>query len=221
MSLQILVPCKSLRGGKSRLAPVLDEEERHTLSAFLLEKTLALATSLVPASRCHVVSGDSEVVYKAIRFGVMTIVDPGSGLNDALQAGRKHIGARASQFDLLVLPIDLPMATLELLTALTQLKADVAIAPDRDLDGTNALYLNRHAAPKFKFKFGKRSFAAHHEAAKARGFNVAVFSNTELAFDLDLPEHLTGLRKAGCPGLPMPKANNPRRLPGIFASAFR
>jgi len=188
MALHVLIPCKALAAGKSRLAPLLDADERRALCAAFLARTLELALALVPSERCHLVTGDATAVALAEREGVVTIPDPGPGLNEALSAGRDAICGADAATSLLVLPIDLPWAGAPDLKSLLDREADVVIAPDRGGTGTNALLLGQHAVRDFEFCFGAESAARHREMVARMGLRIAVCSDASLAFDVDSPE---------------------------------
>jgi 2-phospho-L-lactate guanylyltransferase len=199
MTLHVLIPCKPLARGKSRLAPVLGAAERHALCAALLRRTLGGALGLVPAARCHLLSADEEAAAQAAALGVATIADPGRGLNAALRHGRDALRRDAGAAALLILPIDLPRLTAGALRAFVETDADVVVAPDRRGRGTNALYLASGAAARLDFHFGEGSFAAHRRAAAQAGLRCAVFADAALAFDIDLPADLREWRQAGDP----------------------
>jgi 2-phospho-L-lactate/phosphoenolpyruvate guanylyltransferase len=194
MALHILIPCKALATGKSRLAPALDAAERAALCTALLEATLDLALQLVPAERCHLVTADRAAADRAAARGARTLAEPpGAGLNPALRLARDAISADASA-DLLVLPIDLPLASAAALRALLAVAGEAVAAPDRHGLGTNALYLEAAAAPRFDFRFGEASLAAHRAAAEALGLRFSLYEDPALAFDLDRPEDLRDWR---------------------------
>ena len=67
----------------------------------------------------------------------------------------------------------------------------VVIAPDASEQATNALVLSP-PDPDF-FRFGPSSFAAHLQAARARGATIETVRRPGLAFDLDTPDDLSGL----------------------------
>ena len=50
MGIRILIPCKPLNSGKTRLAGVLPEQERAALCASLLAQTIALAAGIAPTT---------------------------------------------------------------------------------------------------------------------------------------------------------------------------
>jgi 2-phospho-L-lactate/phosphoenolpyruvate guanylyltransferase len=196
MALHILIPCKALALGKSRLSPMLAASERAALCAELLRRTLDCALAIVPAERCHLVSADAAAADLAMARRVGTLAEPPeAGLNRALAAARDALCGDAAAA-LLVLPIDLPLASARALQALVAINGDVVAAPDRHGRGTNALYLAAAAAAAFTFRFGNGSLAAHRAEAEARGLSFRLFEDQALAFDLDEPEDLREWRAA-------------------------
>ena len=188
MTLHIIVPCKSLAEGKSRLSPILAPRARKIVCARFLANTLEVALSLVPADRCHVVVGDKDADSIVGASGAAIIADPGLGLNVALSAARDRIcHDSAEDLAMLVLPIDLPFADSGALSAFIGGNADVVIAPDRQGSGTNALLIRERALRRFAFHFGPESFVRHHESATTAGFAVAVHQDPRLSFDVDDP----------------------------------
>ena len=131
---------------------------------------------------------------------VLTVSDPGSGLNDALRAGRDAAVA-AGATAVLMLPADLPLlnaASLDRLLAAADATIAagnggpvVVIAPADARTGTNALLLSppRIIEPQF----GPESFAAHLRAAAAADASVQVVDDASLGFDLDTPDDLERL----------------------------
>ena len=91
MTLHIIVPCKSLAEGKSRLSPILGAGARKAICSRFLTNTLDVALSLVPTNRCQVVASDAGVESVIGGSGVAIIVDPGLGLNVALSLARDQI----------------------------------------------------------------------------------------------------------------------------------
>jgi 2-phospho-L-lactate/phosphoenolpyruvate guanylyltransferase len=206
MALHILVPCKALALGKSRLSPMLSAPERAALCAELLRRTLDCALAIVPDERCHLVSADAAAADIAMARRVGTLAEPPeAGLNRALAAARDALCADTAAA-VLVLPIDLPLASARALQGLVAVNGAVVAAPDRHGRGTNALYLAAAAASTFTFRFGSGSLAAHRAEAEARGLTFHLFDDQALAFDLDEPEDLRDWRAA------LTSAPAPRRL---------
>jgi len=131
---------------------------------------------------------------------VVTVSDPGTGLNDALRAGRDAALA-AGATAVLMLPADLPLlASASLDRLLDAADATIAagngqpvvvIAPADARTGTNALLL----APPLTIEphFGPESFEAHLRAASAAEASVQIVDDPLLGFDLDTPDDLERL----------------------------
>lgn len=188
--MRILIPCKDLDRGKSRLAPQLDPAARRALCESFLARTLALATTIASATAVHLVTGDPAAVAIAAHHGVRSLPDDGADLNAALAQARVRLLAELSHpSDVLILPIDLPDATPDALADLLASSATVAIAPDRERQGTNVLRLRATALADFPFAFGAGSFARHCAAAESMKLTLQVVADPRLAFDIDQPSH--------------------------------
>ncbi|TWG94250.1 2-phospho-L-lactate guanylyltransferase [Mesorhizobium sp. J18] len=190
MSLDVLVPCKRLAGGKSRLAGVLSPEQRFDLCRSFFDATVELGHRLGPGVRVAVVSEDTGVCERARRLGAIAIAEPGNGLNDAIAHANRMLEATVGPRDLLVLPIDLPNATPHALLVVLGSRGDIAIVPDRREDGTNVLLLRSRARTGFPFSYGSRSFARHTDLAAMRGLRPAVVRQADLMLDVDSGEDL-------------------------------
>lgn len=195
--LHVVVPLRTLAGGKARLGGALDAEEREGLVLGMLRRTLGVLAAWPAADRVLVVSPDADLLARIAAPGVATLVQPGSGLNAGLLLARADAlaaGARA----LLVLPGDLPLLADAALDRLLE-AADAAlaagsggplvvIAPSDARQGTNALLL---APPEIiDPAFGAGSCEAHIRAAAVAGASVQIVTEPALGFDLDTPEDL-------------------------------
>jgi 2-phospho-L-lactate guanylyltransferase len=131
---------------------------------------------------------------------VSLVSDPGTGLNDALRAGRDAAVA-AGATAVLMLPADLPLlstASLEglLVAADATLAAGdgrpvVVIAPADARNGTNAMLLSPPSI--IEPHFGLDSFAAHLRAAAEVESSVQIVDDPLISFDLDTPDDLDRL----------------------------
>jgi 2-phospho-L-lactate guanylyltransferase len=184
----ILVPCKDLSRGKSRLSPGLDAAARRSLCEMFLRRTLALAVGMVGAPGVRLLTSDPDAREVARGFGIPTIADEGGGLNAALRGARTGLIADATVVSVVILPIDLPCAREPSLRSVMDAAGDVVIVPDRDRHGTNVLRLSRAALGDFTFCYGANSFTAHRAAAERLGFSPAVIWDDDLAFDVDEPD---------------------------------
>jgi 2-phospho-L-lactate/phosphoenolpyruvate guanylyltransferase len=182
----VIVPVKSFRFAKQRLASVLSPEERHALAA-------TLAAGVIKAAApwpVLVINGDNEVAELATSLGAKTIDDPGQGLNNAIVAGVSH-ARLAGASRVVIVHADLPLAAalpqrlaLDGLTA-----ADVLIVPDRHLSGTNVMSIPTNC--DFTLHYGVGSFAQHLGEATARGLRVIQRRDRRLSLDIDTPDDLS------------------------------
>lgn len=182
-----IVPVRSLEGGKSRLAEHLDPEERADLVTRLLFRTIDAAAAVV--ERVVVVSPDVEVLAVAAAAGADTLEEPASGLNVALDAGRRRAVAAGAEA-VLVLPPDLARidaAEVARFVAAAGPSPVVALVPDRHGTGTNALFLAPPGVVDFGFGPGSRE--RHASAARGVGARL-VEVDGPLTLDIDTPDDL-------------------------------
>jgi len=197
-----VLPIRSRDAAKTRLGLALDPEERDVLVLGMFANTVRVLAGWPSCRRIHVVTSDNSLTDVVIRgLGSISVVpDPGTGLNDALRAGRDAAVA-AGATAVLMLPADLPMLNVAALDRLLD-AADAAlaagsgaplavIAPADARTGTNALLL----APPHVIDphFGPESFAAHLRAAADAQASVQVVDDALLGFDLDTPDDLERL----------------------------
>jgi 2-phospho-L-lactate guanylyltransferase len=200
--IHVVLPMRTVSGGKARLGGALDAEEREELVLGMLLHTLAVLGEWQVCRRIHLVSPDPVLDAATRQVGVDVTVhrQEGEGLNEGIGLGVS--AARVvDATSLLVLPGDLPDLTAEALDELL-LAADaglaaaaggplVAIVPADAGGGTNALLL--YPPDVIAPSFGPDSFAAHLRAAEAAGAAVQVVSDPALGFDLDTPDDLERL----------------------------
>lgn len=194
MSLWLVVPVRSLRDGKSRLAPALDAQQRRAFVQWLLVRTLERAAQFPGLERTLVVSPCNEARAQASACGAKVIEErtPG-GLNNALRQAQLAL-REAGVARMLMVSSDLPLLQAEDLQCLAAASSAgaIAIAPDRARQGTNGMGL--HAAMDFDFSFGPNSFQRHLERAQQLDVASAIVERTGLAFDVDVPNELAELR---------------------------
>lgn len=199
--IHVVLPMRSVSGGKARLGEALDAEERAELVLGMFLHTLEVLGAWPACRRIHIVSPDPAIdTASHDRAHVTVHRQHDEGLNEAIRLGQRGTIADGAA-SLLVLPGDLPLLSTEALDVLA-LAADaamtaagggplVAVAPSDAGGGTNALLLRPPdvIAPAF----GADSFEAHLRAAEAAGAAVQVVSHSALGFDLDTPDDLERL----------------------------
>jgi 2-phospho-L-lactate/phosphoenolpyruvate guanylyltransferase len=185
---RIIVPHRGLSAAKTRLAPVLDHDERIALARTLLVRVLGVARDA--CDDVVVISPSADLEPIVIDAGARLAVQRGMGLNAGLDQARETATADGIE-RLVALHGDLPNLAAEDVQAVMDAAAgrpSVAIAPDRLGTGTNGLALNPPGV--IGFRFGTGSFAAHRTEAQAAGVEAVVVARPGLAFDLDTPEDL-------------------------------
>ena len=200
--IHVVLPMRTVSGGKARLGEVLDAEEREELVLGMLLHTLAVLRAWPVCRRIHLVSPDPVLGIATIHAGgdVSVIRQDGEGLNEGIGLGVSAARVEGAT-SLLVVPGDLPHLSVEALDELLT-AADagvvaagggplVAIVPSDAGGGTNALLLRPPEA--IAPAFGPGSFEAHLRAAEAAGAAVQVVSDPTLGFDLDTPDDLERL----------------------------
>jgi 2-phospho-L-lactate guanylyltransferase len=183
----IAVPVKSLARAKSRLAPVLAPLERAALSLALFEDVLDAAQEMAGWD-VWVVSPDEAVLEITVRRGATPILEERSPLSAAVRQAEQEATDRGASA-LAILPADLPLLTSDELAAALQTLGPVVASPATTGGGTN--FLLRRPPRAIPARFGPDSFRKHGDSAATRGLPLSVIDTPGLAFDLDLPEHLS------------------------------
>ncbi|HTN79506.1 MAG TPA: 2-phospho-L-lactate guanylyltransferase [Acidimicrobiales bacterium] len=180
MRAAVLVPVKSFRDAKLRLAPALDADARSALARRMAEAVVAAAGPL-PA---FVVCDDDEVARWARNAGADVIWRPGLGLNGAVADGVAALRDTGIE-RVVVAHADLPLAV-DL--AWPAQHDGVTIVPDRRDDGTNVVCVP--SASGFEFSYGPGSFRRHAAEARRLGLALRVVREPGLGWDVDLPADL-------------------------------
>jgi 2-phospho-L-lactate guanylyltransferase len=172
----VLVPLKSFRAAKQRLAGDLEPGARRLLAQAMAGTVLAAAGPLPTAVVCD----DEEVRAWAESHGADAIWTPGLGLNGAVEAGVRHLGGRGVD-RVVVAHADLPLASdLAWLADGT----GVTLVPDRHRDGTNVVAVPTAAG--FRFAYGAGSFAAHRAEAARLALRLRLVPDERLGWDVDV-----------------------------------
>ena len=196
-----LIPVKTLKDSKSRLARVLTEKERINLTRHLLVQLLDVIEKVPALDIALVVSSDMEVLELAQEHCALILSEKKqNGLNEALCQAKQYAHDHYCE-SILVLPCDLPFVQEEdielfLSAAETQDSAPddesapdmrtMIISPDQSGKGTNALFL--YPVSSFNFQFGPESFKRHLREAAHQGMTSRIVDPPGLTFDLDTEE---------------------------------
>lgn len=187
----IVIMAKAFGRAKSRLAG-LPGQLRADVCAALLHDTLAAVHPV--ADRIVVVSDQPDLAQTLVRWGhrgVLTLADPGGGLNAAVRAGDQFLGAAPYPRPRLAMVADLPgLCPDELRTIIGQVAGhQAAFVPDAA--GTGTTMVGSGTGP-LDPHFGPGS-ADRHRAAGA----VAVSAGPGARLDVDTRDDLAAATRAG------------------------
>jgi 2-phospho-L-lactate guanylyltransferase len=191
----LLLPAKSLRYGKSRLAGIFDHAERRELNRFLLVHMLEIAAEFPGLQRTAVISDGDDTLSLVREVGAHPLRHSGvRGLNPAVTSGVAELRSRGAG-EIMILPADLPLVGATDLRELVSLgsQQSVVLCRDRRSAGTNGLLLPPSA--RMKFCFGALSYARHRREVQRCGFVLRLHDNQRIAADIDVPSDLDILRQ--------------------------
>ena len=189
-----LVPLKSSDQAKTRLASILDAQQRARLFFAMAEHVIRTLRACDDIQGVVVATSSQQVAAFAAELGALTIMQPADlGMSFALSSALQTLQS-VKPSRVLMLPGDLPLVTARSLQRLlAEPQPGIVIVADRQRIGTNALLC---APPQAILPtFGGRSFERHLNAAATAGIHVSVLDLPELALDLDEPEDLALLRQ--------------------------
>jgi 2-phospho-L-lactate guanylyltransferase len=182
----VLVPIKSFRAAKGRLAGALGPAARSDLSRMMAARVLA-AGHPFPT---FVVCDDDDVAAWAGRHEAEVLWTPGLGLNGAIDHAIDVVTGKGAEH-VVVAHSDLPLATtFEHLVH----QHVVTLVPDHRLDGTNVQ--SRPTSMRLAAGYGAASFRRHLAAALEAGHRVRVVTDPRLARDVDTIDDLRHLHIA-------------------------
>lgn len=188
MSCWALIAIKNLSLGKKRLAGTLSPAGREQLIRTMLNQVLDSLSASHSVQNMAIVTSE----HLLTTHDVTLLTDIGGGLNTAIAHAVRTLEA-AGASELLVLHGDLPLVTpaeIDELVALGRHNG-IALAPDRQRQGTNAVYLK--AGTGFEFHFGPHSFEQHQTEAARCDLLPVIAELPGFAFDVDEPADLEQL----------------------------
>jgi 2-phospho-L-lactate guanylyltransferase len=181
-----LLPFKGIGAAKTRWSGL--GTRRHELVLKLLHQNLRTVTAIAGGKNVYLVSPDqSSLDYFQVYQGILT---DGVGLNQDLRQATSQLKAERAGEAVCVLLPDLPGLTEREVSQLIRSvdSAEVALCPDTDDFGTNALVLR--AWETIPFAFEGASFERHLQACRKRGLELHILRSEGLAQDCDSVEDL-------------------------------
>ncbi len=189
MKYRALVPVKSLKLAKSRLAPYVSQNQREILVLDMLHHVLRLLLDSELFEQVSVVSADDQVLEQAEIWGARSLNEEQQGHNPALHAAALRVRADGIAA-LLTISADLPLLSLQEIHSLLQQSAmhDVVLAASRDGTGTNAILVRPPLA--VPYLFGPNSLRRYVEAARQRHLSHTIYHSVGTSFDVDTIDDL-------------------------------
>ncbi|MEV4054122.1 2-phospho-L-lactate guanylyltransferase [Amycolatopsis sp. NPDC049688] len=196
MDVDLVVPMKHPRDGKSRLRGAVAADRHPGLVLALAADTLAAVVSAGRVRRVLLVAADPQAVKALAELGIEIVAEPAEPAEKSLNAAFRHGEALLKADDpgavVGALQADLPALTAgDLTAALTEAAGKRAFAADRQGTGTTLLL----AAPGEPLdpRFGPGS-ARQHAASGAIPLRQAL---PTLRSDVDTPDDLAHVRALG------------------------
>ncbi|MEV6904547.1 2-phospho-L-lactate guanylyltransferase [Amycolatopsis sp. NPDC051372] len=188
MDVDLVVPLKHPRVGKSRLRGAVAEPEHAELVLALAYDTLAAVTSVAGVRRVLVVASDPAAVSELAGLGVELVTEPGDGgLNEALRHGAALLRDDEPRGIVGALQADLPaLRAGDFADALAEAAGRRAFVADHQGTGTTLL-LSAPGAP-LDPRFGGGSAQRHADsgAVPLAGAVVSLRSDVDTSDDLEL-----------------------------------
>lgn len=192
MSVWVIIPVKPLNRAKSRLAGMLNPDQRQQLAEAMLRRVLHVVKHTPQVMGALVISRDNKALAIAREYDARTVQESGAPeLNTALMRATQVVASWGCNA-VLVLPADLPLVMTEDIANMVERGQhsllSMVIATDQERDGTNALFMRPPGL--FPYSFGPGSFDRHLQLARDAGADAAIYESDRLSLDIDLPEDL-------------------------------
>ena len=191
----ILIPVKSFREAKKRLALHFSPSDRAALAEALLDDFFRVVEGVQGIKRIFVVSSEPVALERARALGWETIPETEQRSESDSVDAASHYCAEQGVRALLRLPVDIPLAQardIEAIFGELHPSPAAVLIPSRDGTGTNALL--RTPPALFPSRFGPNSFEKHLAEARRCSASVRILRNPRLELDVDDWEDFLELR---------------------------
>jgi 2-phospho-L-lactate guanylyltransferase len=192
-----VLPVKTFRLAKQRLAGILAAHEREELARAMADDVLRVLAASPDLAGILLVSGDPEARRLAARHGARLLLQEEEGGHTAASSLGARTLAHEGVAGMVQVPADIPLVTREDIGALLAVPGEapaIALAPARDERGTNGVACS--PADVMPLRFGGDSFIAHRRRARAHGIEPQIVRRPGLALDIDTPDDLAAFLAA-------------------------
>lgn len=193
-----VVPVKSLKDVKTRLASCLSPSERAQLFRCMVEDVLAALSSVPGLNGSLVVSRDPDIKQLANACNATVLEQSIDGGHDAAVADAVAWLIKRGEDGFMQIPGDIPTVTSgELSEVLAthgnekNAKRVFTISPSHDFGGSNCIVCS--PPDLIPLRFGPDSFRRHLASARLAGLEIRIIERPGIALDIDYPEDLERL----------------------------
>lgn len=191
-----LVPVKAPALSKSRLTPMLEQDECASLCMAMLSDVLDALNGASSVNEIAVVTSDKHVAKLAQRHGHQVIQDDSGDLCGALDSAARQLAENGVE-TVLIVPADMPTINSADVDALiAKHRGGLSISPAIRDGGTNALVCSPPDA--VAFCYGQDSANKHLQRAEQAGIPSTRLPVPAFFRDVDLPDDLLWLNNQQC-----------------------
>ena len=184
-----ILPVSSFDTSKTRLSPFLSNNERKELLKSMLKDIVSNIKN--EAFKVIVISNDKAVLkFARDTLQVDTLKEnkyENNYLNNAIIDAVEYVKKSYGEYNILVLPSDIPLNNNQNITYLKCCDADIIISPSKG-GGTNLLFFKN--TYDFKPLFGEFSFFKHLNEAKEKDMSIKIYDSFYLSIDINTPQDL-------------------------------
>lgn len=166
---------------KSRLSPVLSQEEREEFVELMLNQVI---DTLLEAG-IKTIDILSPSIYGLENMSKANVLLDKSDLNEALNRYLEQ-----AEEPVLIVMADLPLLSPDHVKGITSTNEDLCIVPGKG-GGTNVLFIKNPS--EYKVKYYGSSFLTHCSIAEKTGQSIEIYDSFLAGTDIDEPEDLVEL----------------------------
>ena len=186
MRVAAVVPVKNFDTSKSRLAPLLNSNQRIAMSQVMMKHTLGILSRITFISPIIVVSCDNRVQKIADTFGAVFLYEQESGVNVAVRTADLFCLKKGIHSNI-VIPIDLCTLNPDDIKLIyyhsMRYPKSIALCPSSRRDGTNFLF--RMPIPLFETSYENNSYYNHLSSAMRSTAHLTIINSDRLERDID------------------------------------
>jgi len=187
-AIRAVIPFKK-ENAKSRLSGVLSETQRQELAICMLFDVISALEKSGKFDEIDILNSSfSSILDTEFPLNINVLLNE-ENLNDALN---EYLRKSAGHWNgtVLIIMADMPLVTEKQIIELTNMTADVVIAPGSG-GGTNVLLIRN--PEKFHVDYYGTSFLDHLRIAREAGLSVDVYDSFFVSTDMDEPDDLVEL----------------------------